>query len=403
MARGPQARSVRVPEAERSALERLVRGQKARHAEVTRARIILLSAQGLGTKAVADRVGCDPRTVRKWKARFRQRPKVDALGDKRRPGRPSEVPLVVRCEVIKLACKRPNDKLAPFHDVWTHRALRDAVEVVTGWKLSTSEVGRILRFHQLRPHHVRMWLFSGDPNFKEKASRVCSLYLEPPAGAHVISVDEKPMQALGRVHRTETGPDGEARVEYEYERNGTCCLLGAFDVRSGQVFGRVVPHRTAEETVEFLELLAERYPTGDVFVIWDNLNTHKDGPDRRWTEFNARHGGRFHFFFTPIHASWMNQIEVWFSILGRRILHHGDFDSTTQLAWRVQMFIRHWNRHEAHPFRWTWRTDRVDNPRRRKVPPCPSTPPSPTMRPPSRTTSTNRGTSTCASASTAPC
>jgi transposase len=358
---------VRIPHDQRPELKRLAHRTKAGHVVVQRARIIVLSARGMGTAAVALRVGCDERTVRKWKARFRADPRVVALSDARRSGRPADVPLVVRCELIKLACKRPDKGLAPFHEVWTHKALADALEVVTKWRLSVSEVGRILRFHQLRPHHVRMWLYSGDLNFHEKAARICRLYLDPPEGAQVICIDEKPMQALGRRHPAERGPDGTVRLEYEYVRNGTSCLLGAFDTRTGKVFGRVVPQRTAEETVEFMEMLAARYPEGEVHVVWDNLNTHREGPDQRWTEFNARHGGRFHFVYTPIHASWMNQVEVWFSILERRVLRYGDFDSTRELAWQVHLFIHHWNRHEAHPFRWTWRTDAVENPRTKKA------------------------------------
>jgi len=112
-------------------------------------------------------------------------------------------------------------------------------------------------------------------------------------------------------------------------------------------------------------LIYEADSEGEVYVVWDNLNTHYDGPDRRWTEFNDRHGGRFHFVYTPLHASWMNQVEVWFSILQRRLLRYGSFDSPADLAHQVHWFIDHWNRCEAHPFRWTWRTDKVDNPRRR--------------------------------------
>ena len=93
-----------------------------------------------------------------------------------------------------------------------------------------------------------------------------------------------------------------------------------------------------------------------IILIWDNLNVHYDGRDDRWTRFNARHGGRFHFVYTPKHASWMNQVEIWFSILHRRIIRYGDFGSTDHQKDEVEGFIRHWNKSEAHPFRWTWRT-----------------------------------------------
>jgi hypothetical protein len=275
--------------------------------------------------------------------------------------------VAARCSLIKLACQRPEDDLAPFRDVWTQQALADALREDTGVEISRSEVGRILRFQQLRPHHVRYWLKNKDPEFEAKADRICQLYISPPEGAHVISVDEKPMQALERRAPNGRGPQAEVRYEYEYIRWGTCCLLAAFDTQTGRVTGQVVPKRTAEQTVAFMERVAERYPEGEVYVIWDNLNTHCDGPSERWTKFNARHGNRFHFVHTPIHASWMNQVEIWFSILGRRVLRCGSFDSTKHLAWQVHLFMHHWNEHEAHPFRWTWRSDRVQNPRLRKA------------------------------------
>jgi transposase len=197
-------------------------------------------------------------------------------------------------------------------------------------------------------------LHSPDPDFEEKVARVCDLYRQPPAGASVVCVDEKPMQALERKYATRIGPGGIVRREYEYIRNGTATLLAAFDIRDGQVLGRVVPERTAEATIDFMEELARRYPEGEVYVVWDNLNTHYDGPSKRWTEFNRRHGGRFHFVYTPKHASWMNQIEVWFSILHRRVLRYGSFHSTRHLEREVLAFVRYWNRSAGHPFRWTF-------------------------------------------------
>jgi transposase len=361
MARGPQAEPLRISREQRPRLELLAHRTRAGHALVMRARIIVFSAKGMGTAAVAERVGCADRTVRKWKKRFRECPMVRTLEDKGRSGRPARIAVTTRCQLVKLACERPEDDKAPFRDIWTYKSLAEALHIETGVKLSVSEVGRVLRFHEIRPHHIRYWLNSQDPEFEIKAERICQLYLAPPEGSHVICVDEKPMQALERLHPTERGPHGEVQFEYEYVRWGTCCLLGAFDTQTGQVFGRVVPQRTAEELVEFMERLAARYPTGDVYIIWDNLNTHYDGPDQRWQKFNARHGHRFHFVYTPIHASWMNQVEVWFSILGRRVLRCGSFDSTTSLGWRVHEYIWHWNHHEAHPFRWTWRSDRVQH------------------------------------------
>jgi transposase len=343
-----------VPSGERDRLKKLMWRRTAPAALVRRARIIDALARDQGPTEVARRVGCSVRNVRKWRERWEASPCLESLFEADRPGRPRSIPLKVRCTVVRLACDTPDKLWSPFRDVWTQQALAEATRRETGWSISRSTVQRILSSEGLRPHRVRQWLHSPDPDFDEKVARVCDLYLNPPAGAAVVCVDEKPMQALERKYATAVGPGGVVRREYEYIRNGTACLLGAFDIRNGQVFGRVVPQRTSEATVEFMDELAREYPEGDVYVVWDNLNTHYDGPDKRWTEFNRRHGGRFHFVYTPKHASWMNQIEVWFSILQRRVLRYGSFVSTRQLEREVVGFIRHWNRAEAHPFRWTF-------------------------------------------------
>jgi transposase len=314
--------------------------------------MIRLAIDGLSNAEVGRQVGVTAQTVRKWRTRIERERKLAALDDTPRSGRPAEVPVEVRCAIVKLACDRPAD--VPFRDVWTLAALQDAAEEDTGWRLSISEIWRILHFEGIRPHHVRMWLHSPDPDFAPKVNRICSLYVAPPRGATVVCVDEKTgMQALERIHPTRQTRRG-VRYEFEYARHGTSTLIAAFDIRTGEVFGRL-RRRTAAGIVRFMEELAKKYPTGPVHVIWDNLNTHRDGPDRRWTRFNERHGGRFHFVFTPKHASWTNQIEIWFSILQRRVLKYGSFRTKKELNATVRGFINHWNRVLAHPFRWTFR------------------------------------------------
>lgn len=331
---------------------------------VVRARIVLMAASGFGTEEIARRLGVGASTVRKWKARFLANPRLSGLRDRERSGRPAEIPVEIRCRLIQLACDRPDgdEKPALFRDIWTYGSLADALEEESGYRLSVSEVGRTLRFEDIRPHRVRQWLKSTDPDFLPKAKRVCRLYLRPPKDAVVVCVDEKPMQVLERKHPTHTNPrDGSVRYEYEYKRHGTQCLLAAFNVKTGRVFGRVVPSRSAKALVSFMNALARRYPNKKVYVVWDNLNIHFDGKDDRWKKFNARHGRRFSFVYTPKHASWMNQVEIWFSILHRRVLKHADFTTPRAQAERVEGFIKHWNLWERHPFRWTWRTEKLQN------------------------------------------
>jgi transposase len=327
----------------------------ASYRDVVRARIVLLAAQSLSNAEIGRRVGCHVDVVRCWRRRFSEDPRAQSLQDRPRSGRPARVPVEARCELVKLACDRP-DK-APMREVWTQQALADTLAEQTGWRLSRSEVGRVLAAHELQPHRVRMWLHSPDPDFRTKVRRICRLYLDPPAGATVLCVDEKTsIQALERLSDTRAASPGRpGRFEFEYVRHGVRALLAAFDVRTGRVLAHLRPQRTARDLVSFMEHVARRRPRGDVYVVWDNLNIHYDGKDARWTRFNERHGGRFHFVYTPLHASWMNQVELWFSILQRRVLTHADVISREHLAGRIRAFITRWNRSEAHPFRWTFR------------------------------------------------
>lgn len=341
----------------RRELEQLAASQTVEHRLVVRARVILLAAAGHCNADIARRVGYHVDTVRKWRNRFAEDSRAEALEDKERSGRPRQIPVSIRCEVVKIACDKPGEYDVPCRDRWTHEAIADVVEQETGYRLSSSEIGRTLRCKDFRPHRVQQWLHSPDPEFQPKVKRICGLYLAPPKDATVLCVDEKTsIQALEHKYPlTLPQPGKPGRQEFEYIRHGTRSLLAAFDIKTGRVIGRCRKRRTAANLVSFMEELARRYPTGDVYIVWDNLNIHYDGRDDRWTRFNQRHGGRFHFVYTPLHASWINQIEIWFSILQRRVLRHGSFSSVAELTMRIMAFITQWNRYECHPFRWTFR------------------------------------------------
>ena len=286
---------------------------------------------------------------------------LKSLRDHTRSGRPPEIPLDVRCTVIKLACQRPDDERAAFRDVWTLQSLHEAVAAEAERSVSITELRRILSDEEIRPHRMQLWLHSQDPDFQRKIKPICKLYTAPPDGATVLCIDEKTsIQALERKHPTRWPNKGRpGRFEFEYIRHGTCSLFAAFNTRTGHVLGRCTKKRGAAELASFMETVAKHYRRGPVYVIWDNLNLH-GGPSwpsfqPRWDEFSLRHGGRFHFVHTPLHASWMNQVEVWFSILQRRVLRYGSFGSVEALMSRIHGFIDHWNVVEAHPFKWKWR------------------------------------------------
>ena len=261
-----------------------------------------------------------------------------------------------------MACGKPAEFGVAHRIRWTTDSLAQAYlekqKTEPGLDpMSRTSVLRILNKAELRPHRVKMWLHSPDPLFREKVTELCELYLRPPPGSHVLCVDEKTgMQALGRKHPGRLPVAGrDARMDYEYVRNGTRKLIASWNVRTGEVYGEVRPSRTADDLVEYMEAVARRHPSGQVHIIWDNLNIHYDGKTSRWTEFNRRHNGRFHFHYTPIHASWVNQIELWFGILQRRVLRYGVFDDLKQLDEAVLSFIDHWNAHERKPFKWTFK------------------------------------------------
>lgn len=335
-------------------LEPLARSHSSPHRQVVRVRIVLLSSRGLNTAAIAQSVGCSERTVRKWRGRFAETSSLAALKDRPRSGRPARVAVAMRCEVVKLACQRPEGSKARFRDLWTLSSLKEALREETGCDLSRSEIQRILSAEPLRPHRMRLWLHSPDPEFQPKVDRICRLYLEPPEGATVLCLDEKSgIQALERRYPTQGPRRGEpGRFEFEYRRHGTRTLLAAFETRTGQVFGCCGASRKASDLLAFMESVAERYPKGPVYVIWDNLNIHHG---ERWEVFNQRQGGRFHFVHTPLHASWVNQIEIWFGILQRRVLRYGSFRGVEQLEAALLGFLAHWNTFEAHPWKWTFR------------------------------------------------
>jgi len=339
-------------------LERRASGRMVAHQDVLRAAILLALVADPPPSAASRRTRVDVKTVRRWRDRFLAEG-LPGLEDRDRSGRPPRISPEVRYETISLACGKPEEFGVLFRDVWTCESLARCIldrhpELGT---FDPSTAWRYLHAADVRPHHEEMWLHSPDPEFRLKVAAICALYVCVPPGSVVLCVDEKTgMQALGRPHPVRpAGPHRARRKDSDYIRNGTRALIAAFNPHTGKVFGRIGATRTADDLVAFMEALAVEYPTGDVHIVWDNLNTHKDGPAKRWTAFNARHGNRFHFHYTPIHASWVNQVESWFSILQKRILRHGVFDSVEALTERVAGFIDHWNEASCRPFHWKFK------------------------------------------------
>lgn len=356
---GPRPRRVELSIDDRARLDRQARSETLEHRVVIRARVVLALVADPSPSAAARAVGVDVKTVRKWRDRFLAEG-LPGLSDRPRVGHEPTFSSAQRCAVIGLACGKPADAGIACRTSWTLSALAEAMATRPDEpvKMSRSTVYRILDGADLKPHHTRMWLHSPDPLFRERVADVCALYTTPPPpGTVVLCMDEKTeMQALGRRFPTrDAAPSRRRRVDHHYVRNGTRKLLAVYNPHTAEIYGEMKATRTAADTIAFMEEVARRTEGQEVHIVWDNLNTHKDGPDERWTAFNARHGGRFHFHYTPIHGSWMNQVEMFFGILQRRVLKNAVHNSLDELDVDVLAFLDHWNRVERKPFRWTFK------------------------------------------------
>ncbi len=341
---------------ERDDLQAIVRRQRAEARFHRRARMVLLAAEGESISAIARKLWTCRARVGQWLQRFGER-RLAGLEDLPRSGRPAEITSLERHQVIATACRAPTD--FGFQRVlWDHTTL--AIAVMSAGlvrSISSRTVGRILEDAEIKPHRVKMWCHSDDPAYQEKMRAIVDLYIHLPKGEPVLSIDEKTgMQALSRRRPLRPAtPRRAARFDFEYKRNGTRCLFACFNVGTGKVHGRCTTQRKRVDFLSFMDWVASVYRQRRVHVVLDNLNTHRDTNQGAFiTEWNERHGGRFVFHYTPTHGSWLNQVELWFCVLSRRILRYGNFHSPDELVTAVTAFIKAWNETEAHPFRWTY-------------------------------------------------
>lgn len=351
--RGRPATEIVLKQDERDELERVVRGQTSSQRDVRRARVILAAAAGEETVAMAARLGHSTSTVSRWRTRFSIHG-IAGLLDRARSGRPPRITPIQRCEIIAAACAP-----APERDGltgWTHELLREEIlrqGIVA--ELSVSHLGTLLARADLKPHKQRMWLHSRDPHFRERVAEIVELYLNPPKDGVVVCVDEKTgMQAIERKHSDQPAAPGRlGRREFEYIRHGTQTLIAGFEITRGEVLYHCGPTRTGDDLEAFMDAVAAHYPGVKVHVVWDNLNIHVKR--ERWSKFNERHSGRFVFHFTPKHASWVNQIELWFGIFAKRSLRNASLKSVEELRALVRAFVERWNTRDRHPFSWTFK------------------------------------------------
>jgi transposase len=337
----PDAVKVRLTPEERAVLEARLRAPTTEQRQVFRARIVLLAAEERSTRSIASEVGTMPRTVSGWRGRF-AREGLAGLEDRPRPGPARKYGSEASRRVLALLDQPPPKGYARWTGPLIAEALGDVHE---------QQVWRLLRAHKIDLAGRKSWCESTDPEFVAKAADVVGLYMAPPEHAIVISVDEKPsIQALERAQGYLKLPNGRTLTghSHDYKRNGTSTLFAAFEVATGKV---TAAHKTRRRRVEFLDFMNQivaAYPTDTaIHVVLDNLNTHKPKNDR-WLK---RHPN-VHFHFTPTRASWLNQVEIWFSILEGKSLHGASFESVKQLKEHIDAFIAAYNQ-TATPFVWT--------------------------------------------------
>jgi transposase len=339
---------IALTEAERTRLERLAVSRSAAFQHVQRAEAVLAMAAGTSNAAVARRLGRHVDTVRSWRKRFATE-RLAALHDRPRPlGRPRLTP-DQRLQVIATATAEPPGA----ETVWTHRLLSEQLRL-GALAVSASQVGRILRAVDLKPHLVRGWLTRpADPEFFTRAADVCDLYRTCPPDAVVISVDEKTgITARSRKHPDQPARPGQrTRREFEYVRHGTVSIVAALNVHTGQVLTERIDKNDAETFIGFLRLLDRSIPKNTtIHLVMDNGSSHVAKKTKAWLTAHPR----FHVHHTPKHASWLNQVELFFSTLTRRVLRRGQFASRDELTARIDEFVLNYDEHDAKPYRWTY-------------------------------------------------
>jgi transposase len=335
------APAIELNSAARLELEKLSRRRTAAVRVAQRSRIVLLAAEGMQNKEIAERVGVAPRMVALWRSRFIELGVEGLLKDAPRPGRTPEIsPDIVARVVASTTQSKP---AGATH--WSRSSMARAMGI------SESSVGRIWRAHGLKPHRIESFKVSNDPHFAQKLEAIVGLYLNPPEHALVLSVDEKSqIQALDRTQPGLPLKKGRGQtMTHDYKRNGTTTLFAALDTASGEIYGLCQQRHRHQEWLRFLRMIDQTIPAEkQIYLICDNYATHKHPRVQRWFE---RHK-RFHVHFTPTSASWLNMIERFFRDLTANQIRRGVFQDLEQLINVIGDYIDHHN-DNPKPFIWT--------------------------------------------------
>jgi transposase len=336
--------SVEVPPRDREILASWTRSRSIRAGLARRALIVLLAADGLGTNEIVRRTGASKPTVISWKRRYATEG-IGGLEDRPKPGRPRITDDVA---VVLATLEPPPQRLGVTH--WSSRLL--AAEL----GLSNVKVADVWREYGLQPWRAQSFKFSTDPQLEAKVRDVIGLYLNPPDKAVVLCVDEKPQaQALERARPVlPLRPGIPEKRSHDYVRHGTTTLFAALEVATGKVTDACYPRHRHEEFLKFLRQVARAYPRMPLHIVVDNYGTHSHPDVRSWLARNPR----ITLHFTPTSGSWLNMVEIFFSIITRQAIRRGSFTSVSDLITAIEAFIDGWN-DRCHPFTWTKPADQL--------------------------------------------
>lgn len=408
--RGPEPPAVYLSEKQQTILRKIKQSRQSPHSLVTRAKIVLQASTGERNQHIAENLEVHVDMVRRWRNRWIEKAEclqtieaegnekeirqsiAEALADEARSGAPGKFSAEEVCQIIAIACELPEESDRPVTH-WTGRELANEVikrEIVES--ISSRQVGRYLKESDLKPHRSRYWLNNRrDENpeqFDAEVKTVCDLYAEATTlykqGIHLVSTDEKTsIQALERIAETKPMKPGQIELrEFEYERHGTLALIANFKVATGEVVAPSMgPTRTEADFAAHVEQTIETDPDAFWIFLVDQLNTHKSetlvrlvadvcGIDSELgvkgkkgilksmstrADFLQNEDHRIRFVYLPKHTSWLNQIEIWFGILTRRVLKRGHFKTLEELRNRILAFIEYFNKTMAKPFKWTYK------------------------------------------------
>ena len=363
----PAACPISLTASQRHRLKKMAYGHKTPYQARVRAQVVLHAARGRSNARIARETGLHLDTVRTWRGRFAERG-LPGLSDRKRSGRPPSFTALQVAEVKALACQLPAETGTPLSRWSCPELTREVVARGIAGSISASTVRRWVKQDALKPWQYRSWIFVRDPDFRAKAARVMDLYARTwqgePIGEdeYVVSADEKTsIQARCRCHPTlAPGKARAVRVNHEYERGGALAYLAAYDVHQARVFGRCEPTTGIVPFMNLVEQVMTQEPYASakrIFWIVDNGSSHrgKKAIDRLTSRFpNAV------MVHTPVHASWTNQIEIFFSIVQRKVVSPNDFTDLGEVRDRLRAFEDRYNA-TAQPFQWRFTTSDLDD------------------------------------------